>query len=181
MAQNENKILLHACCAICSGYPISFLKEMGYQVIVYFCNPNLDSKEEFNRRLEAQKALCEATNTALIVEEYNPNEYLEFVKGYEKEPEKGLRCDKCIELRLLKTARKAQELGIKNFTSSLTISPHKNFEKISTIGSECAKANSIIYLPIDFKKKDGFLKTNQISKELNLYRQNYCGCQFAKR
>ena len=181
MEQNENKIILHACCAICSGHPISLLKEMGYQVVVYFCNPNLDSKEEFSRRLEAQKNLCNVTETELIVEEYNPEEYLEFVKGYENEPEKGLRCEKCIELRLLKTAKKAKELGIKKFTTTLTISPHKNFEKISAIGSECAKTNSIIYLPLDFKKKDGFLKTNKISKNLNLYRQNYCGCKFAKR
>ena len=137
MVQNiSKKILLHACCAICSGYPISLLKEMGYSPVVYFCNPNLDTKEEFDR---------------------------------------GSRCDKCIELRLLKTAQKAKELGIKEFTTSLVISPHKNFQKISAIGSGLGK-----YLPLDFKKKDGFLKTNQISKELNLYRQNYCGCEFAR-
>ncbi len=176
MAQNENKILLHACCAICSGYPISLLKEMGYSPVVYFCNPNLDTEEEFNRRLEAQKTVCEHFGVKLIIEEYNHNEYLDYVKGLETEPERGSRCDKCIELRLQQAAKKAQELGIKEFTTSLVISPHKNFQKISEIGKRAGAG----YLPLDFKKKDGFLKTNNLSKELGLYRQNYCGCEFAK-
>ncbi len=180
MVQNENKILLHACCAICSGYPISLLKEMGYSVTVYFCNPNLDTSEEFLRRLEAQKEVCKHFQVELLVEKYNPKEYLDFVLGLENEPEKGKRCDKCIELRLLKTAKKAKELGIKEFTTSLTISPHKKFEKIQALGENIAKDFELIYPPFNFKKKDGFLKTNQISKELNLYRQNYCGCKFAK-
>ena len=108
MEQNVNKILLHACCGICSAYPISLLKEMGYTPIVYFCNPNLDTIEEFEKRLEAQKKVCKQFDVELIVEEYNPNEYLDFVIGYENEPERGLRCDKCIELRLKKTAKKAR-------------------------------------------------------------------------
>ena len=176
MAQNENKVLLHACCAICSGYPIYLLKEMGYVPIVYFCNPNLDSEDEFNLRLEAQKKLCAYTNTELIIEQYNPKEYLDYIIGLEKEPEKGRRCDKCIELRLTKTYEKAKELNIKHFTTSLVISPHKNFDKISLVG----KNLSSNYLAIPFRKNDGFLKTNNISKELKLYRQNYCGCIFAK-
>lgn len=177
MAQNEDKILLHACCAICSGYPISLLKEMGYNPIVYFCNPNLDTIEEFERRLEAQKRICDFYKVRLIVEKYNPQEYLDFVAGLEKEPERGKRCDKCIELRLIKTAEKAKELGIKEFTTSLVISPHKNYERISALG----KSISADYLAIPFRKNDGFLKTNNLSKELGLYRQNYCGCIFAKR
>lgn len=180
MEQNENKILLHACCAICSGYPITLLKEMGYSVTVYFCNPNLDTEEEFLSRLEAQKTVCEYFQVELLVEEYNPSEYLDYVSGLENEPEKGKRCDKCVELRLFKTAQKAKELGINTFTTSLTISPHKNFDKIHVLGENIAKDFELIYPPFNFKKKDGFLKTNKISKELNLYRQNYCGCKFAK-
>lgn len=176
MALNENKILLHACCGICSGYPISLLKEMGYSVVVYFCNPNLDTKEEFQKRLEAQEEVCKHFGVELIIEEYNPQEYLDYVLGLENEPERGLRCDKCIELRLKKTAKKAKELGINKFTTSLVISPHKNFEKISALG----KNLSLDYQSIPFRKKDGFLKTNMISKELGLYRQNYCGCKFSK-
>ena len=176
MEQRKNKILLHACCAICSGYPISLLKEMGYEPLVYFYNPNIDSKEEFERRLNAQKILCNYHNVELIVEEYSPQEYLDYIKGLENEPERGVRCDKCIELRLKKTKEKARELNIENFTTSLVISPHKNFTKISELG----KSLSENYIAIDFKKKDGFLKTNKLSRELNLYRQNYCGCKFAK-
>ena len=180
MVQKGNKILIHACCGICSGYPISLLKEEGYIPVVYFCNPNLDTKEEFIRRLEAQKTICDYHNVKLIVEEYNPDEFIESVKGLENEPERGRRCDKCIELRLKKTADKALELGIGVFTTSLPISPHKDFNKISTIGLKIADDLRLEYLPLDFKKKDGFLKTNMLSKKLNIYRQNYCGCRFSK-
>lgn len=182
MEQKENKILLHACCGICSGYPISLLKEMGYVPVVYFCNPNLDTKEEFNRRLESEKIVCMYHWVDLVEEEYNHQEYLDYIKGFEDEPERGQRCSKCIELRLRHSVKKAQELGIDKITTSLVISPHKNFEKISEIGKFVSNAYSktVEYLPIDFKKKDGFLKTNKLSKELGLYRQNYCGCEFAK-
>ena len=156
MVQKENKILLHTCCAICSGYPISLLKEMGYTPIAFFCNPNIDTKDEFEKRLEAQKHLCSHFGIELIVEEYNPEEYINYVKGLENEPERGSRCEKCIELRLLKTVQKTKELGIKKFTTSLVISPHKNFDKISKIG----KSLSEDYIAIPFRKNDGFLKTN---------------------
>lgn len=172
----DKKILLHSCCGICSGYPISLLKEMGYSVTVYFCNPNLDTQEEFLRRLDAQRTVCTHFGVDLIVEDYNPQEYLNYIMGFENEPERGARCDKCIELRLKKTAKKAEELGIKEFTTSLVISPHKNYAKISNLG----KSLSDGYLAIPFRKNDGFLKTNNLSKELGLYRQNYCGCKFAK-
>lgn len=178
--KDDNKILIHACCGICSAYPLQFLKEMGYKPVVYFCNPNLSSKEEFIKRFEAQQTVCKFHNVELLVEDYNPKEFLDYVKGLENEPEKGKRCDKCIELRLQKTGLKAKELGIREFTTSLPISPHKNFDKISLIGHAVAKNLGISYLAINFKKKDGFLKTNKLSKELNIYRQNYCGCIFSK-
>ena len=176
MVQNDNKILLHACCGICSGYPISLLKEKGYAPIAYFCNPNLDTEEEFNLRLNAQKKVCEYFKVELIVEPYHPEEYLNYICGLENEPEKGNRCIKCIELRLNKTAQKAAELQINKFTTSLVISPHKNYEKISNIGLNISPD----YIAIPFRKNDGFLKTNKLSKELGLYRQHYCGCKFAK-
>lgn len=179
MEQNEDKILIHACCGICSGYPISLLKEMGYSPVVYFCNPNLDTQEEFDKRLESQKIVCMYHWVDLIVEDYRHEDFLEAACGLENEPERGKRCDECIKLRLEMTARKARELGISKFTTSLVISPHKNFEKISKLGSEIA--DDLEYIAIDFKKKDGFLKTNKLSKELGVYRQNYCGCEFSKR
>jgi predicted adenine nucleotide alpha hydrolase (AANH) superfamily ATPase len=177
MVQN-NKILIHACCGICSGYPISLLKDKGYVPVVYFYNPNLDSLEEFERRLEAQKKVCDFHKVELFVENYNHNDYLSYIKGLEQEPERGKRCDKCIELRLKQTSKKAKELGINKYTTSLVISPHKDFNKITEIGNRVA--DGVEYISINFKKQDGFLKTNNLSKELGLYRQNYCGCEFAK-
>lgn len=175
----ENKILIHACCGICSAYPISRLKEMGFLPVVYFTNSNIDTLEEFERRLEAQKIVCNYHNVELIVEKYNHEEYLQVIKGLEEQPEKGLRCNKCIEFRIVQTVQKAKKLGIKKITTSLPISPHKNFNKIKEIGEQLS--SEIEFLAIDFKKKDGFLKTNQLAKELGIYRQNYCGCEFAKK
>ena len=179
--RDNSKILLHACCGICSAYPVSFLKDAGYEVVVYFYNPNIYPDVEYQKRLEAEKILCENSGVELLVEEYNQEEFFDYVKGFETEPEKGLRCDKCFELRLMKTANKAKELGIENFTTSIVISPHKNFQKLSTIGEEIASKTGINFLAIDFKKKDGFLKTNKIANSLSLYRQNYCGCKFSMR
>lgn len=177
----NKKILLHACCGICSGYPITLLKELNYEVVVYFCNNNFDTVDEYNRRLKAERTLCEHFNVELIVEPYTPDIYLEYVKGLENEPEGGARCIKCFELRLKETAAKAKELDIETFTTSMIISPHKNFNNLCKVGKSVAEEFGLRFLGIDFKKKDGFLKTNKISKELNLYRQNYCGCKFAKR
>lgn len=187
MEQNQNsnysnkKILLHACCGICSSYPISLLKDMGYCVVVYFYNPNIYPDIEYQKRLDAQQTLCKHFNCELITGDYEPERYYDFVKGLENEPEKGKRCQKCFELRLEKSAQKAKELSIKEFTTSMVISPHKDFEKISQIGAQIAEKYSLNYLSINFRKQDGFLKTNQISKSLNLYRQNYCGCKFTLR
>lgn len=172
---------MHACCAICSGYPITLLKDMGYQVIVYFYNPNIFPEIEYNIRLQAQRILCKHLNCELVEAEYNPDDFYSCAKGLEDEPEKGKRCDKCFQLRLLKTAEYAKTHGIDTFTTSIVISPHKNYLKLSGLGKEIAQNFGLNYLDIDFKKKDGFLKTNNISKELNLYRQNYCGCEFSKR
>ncbi len=180
-AQSKNKILLHACCAICSGYPITLLKDMGYQVVVYFYNPNIFPSDEYEKRLDAQRTLCKHLNCELIEGEYLPEEFYTNVKGLENEPEKGKRCDKCFELRLTKTAELAKKLGINEFTTSIVISPHKNFAKLTEIGEKIALQNDLTYKAIDFKKQDGFLKTNKLSKELNLYRQNYCGCKFSMK
>lgn len=181
MEQKKNKIVLHACCAICSGYPISYLKELGYDVIVYFYNPNIYPQSEYQKRLDAERTLCKHFDVELVEGEYEPQEYFDFVKGFENEPEKGLRCDKCFELRLKKTAEFAKSINVDVFTTSIVISPHKNYVKLSEIGENIAKDLGINYLSVDFKKKDGFLKTNKISRELGLYRQNYCGCKFAMR
>lgn len=186
MAENQEQnysktILLHACCGICSSYPISYLQNEGYEIFVYFYNPNIYPIEEYQKRLEAEKTLCRHFNCKLIEGEYEPDTYYEYVKGLESEPEKGKRCDKCFELRLRKSAQTAKKLDIKEFTTSIVISPHKDFNKLSSIGEKVASEYNLKYISINFRKNDGFLKTNKISGSLNLYRQNYCGCIFAKK
>ncbi len=114
MPLKENKVLIHCCCAICSAYPINMLKDLGYNPVAYFFNPNIYPAIEFQKRLEAQRRLCDTADCELIVEEYVPEVYNEIVVGYENEPEGGKRCIKCFELRLLKTAQKTAELSIKN-------------------------------------------------------------------
>ena len=179
--ENTAKILIHTCCGICSGQSIQELKDMGFEPVAYFYNPNIDTEDEYNRRLEAQKTVCKYHNIKLVAEEYHPEEYLEVVQGLENEPEGGKRCTECFKLRLEQSAKKSEELQILSFTTSMPISPHKNFKLISSIGEKIAdRINDLKYYAIDFKKKDGFLKTNKLSKDLGLYRQNYCGCRFAK-
>ena len=179
--KNQNKIVLHTCCAICSGYPMSLLKDMGYSVTAYFYNPNIHPTDEYERRLDAEKKLCSHLGVELVEAEYNPDEFYICAKGLENEPEKGRRCDKCFELRLRKTAEYCLKSGVDTFTTSIVISPHKNFQKLTEIGEKIADEYKLNYLAIDFKKKDGFLKTSKISRELNLSRQNYCGCKFCIR
>ena len=176
---SDNQVLIHACCGICSAYPIIHLREMGYEPVVYFYNPNIFPIEEYQKRLDAEKILCEFHKCELIVEDYNQLDFLNSVVGFENEPERGKRCDICFDLRLNKTAQKAVDLNIKIFTTSIVISPHKNFSKLTEIGSNIAKTYNLQYLAVDFKKKDGFLKTNKLANSLNLYRQNYCGCKFS--
>ncbi|MBD5402876.1 epoxyqueuosine reductase QueH [bacterium] len=178
---SNKTILLHACCGICSAYPISLLQDMGYCVVVYFYNPNIYPESEYYKRLEAEKILCEHYGCRLIVGEYESDIYYDYVKGLENEPEKGARCDKCFELRLTKAAELAKTLNIEEFTTSIVISPHKNYEKLTGIGEKIANNLGLKYLSTNFRKQDGFLKTNKISASLNLYRQNYCGCKFAKQ
>lgn len=174
-------ILLHACCGICSAYPILNLRELGYEPTVYFYNPNIYPDSEYQKRLEMEKILCAYYKCELIEGDYNQESYFEAVTGLENEPERGKRCDVCFELRLEESAKKTLELGFDTFTTSIVISPHKNFAKLSEMGEKIAKKYGLEYLAIDFKKKDGFLKTNKISRELNLYRQNYCGCKYSLR
>lgn len=179
MQNEDNKIILHACCGICSGYPVSFLQDAGYRVLVYFYNPNIYPLEEYQKRLAAERTICSHFGVELIEGEYDTENFYECAKGLEQEPEKGKRCIECFKLRLERTAKLCIAKGIKNFTTSIVISPHKNFQLLSVLGKDIAEKYALNYLDIDFKKKDGFLKTNKIARELNLYRQNYCGCEFS--
>ena len=173
----DNRVLLHTCCAVCYSHPNNLLSDLGYEVIPYFYNPNIYPEGEHFRRFEELKKI--ASN--VIYEEFSPSDFYDIAKGLEACPERGERCLKCFELRLLKTARKAQELGIKKFTTTLTVSPHKNSSQIFEVGKRVQDISGIEFLPIDFKKKDGFKITQRIADELGLYKQTYCGCEFSIR
>lgn len=173
---DKDNVLVHSCCAICAGYPLEMLKE-SYSPIAYFCNPNLFPQSEFDKRLDAMKTLCSVNSTPLIVDEYDPLFYEEQMTDFKHHKEGSQRCTKCFEIRLRKTCEYAKSNNIQYFTTTLSISPHKNFDTIKLIADSLAKEYGLTFLDFNFKKKDGFLKTTKIAKELNLYRQNYCGCK----
>lgn len=175
----KRKLLLHSCCGPCSTQVIDVLKD-EYDITIYYYNPNVDTDEEFNHRYNEQKRYCKEVNIPVIDDGYNPDEFYSCVKGLENEKEGGARCPVCFKLRLQKTAQKAKELGIDLFGTTLTVSPHKNSEVINAIGIAVGKEENIEFLVGNYKKKDGYKKSIELSKKYNLYRQNYCGCKFSK-
>lgn len=171
-------ILLHTCCAGCATQVIETLKP-DFDITAYFYNPNIQPKEEYEKRLQDMKKICSIYNIKLIKGEYEVEKWLDFIKGHEQDTEGGERCNLCFEFRLDKTAQQAKKLGFKNFTTTLSISPHKNFSKIKDIGFDLEDKYDIIFYSADFKKQNGFKKSVILSKQYNLYRQNYCGCFFS--
>ena len=175
------RLLLQVCCAPCFAGSVEYLTE-HFDVTAFFYNPNIQPKQEFNLRLDALKQLIESfPSVKLIVPEQDENEYLTCVKGLEKEKEGGARCTGCFELRLEKTAKyMMDDMGdFDYFATTLTVSPHKNAKLINEIGNKIATKYNVNYLESNFKKKDGFLRSINKSKELGLYRQDYCGCSFS--
>ncbi len=180
MKDNKPKILLHACCAVCMAYPISLLKE-DYEPIVFFFNPNIYPMQEHDRRKDELVKYCNTMGYEYIVESYASDGWYKYIIGYENEPEKGQRCNKCFEYRLERTAQKAKELGIDYFTTTLSVSPHKVSKNIFDAGKIVAEKYNLRFQAFDFKKQNGFLKTMQIAKDNNFYRQQYCGCEYSVR
>lgn len=178
--KTKNKILIHCCCGVCFSYPLIQLRELGFEPVAYFFNSNIFPEDEFQRRYLELEKYCLTNNVQLIKEEYNHSEFLDYIKGFEKEPEKGERCKLCFLYRLDKTSKKALELKIDKFTTTLSVSPHKKSLDIFSAG-EIASKNGVEFLPFDFKKKDGFKKTSKIAYDFGMYRQNYCGCEFSKK
>ncbi len=172
-------LVLHACCAPCASSVIERLKS-AFFITVYFYNPNIDTEDEYEyRKTECQK-LCEHFGVRFIYEKHLKNDFIGAVTGLENEPERGARCEVCFKIRLDKTFEKAKEIGADYFATTLTLSPLKNAELINKIG-ESLSSGKTKYLPTDFKKRGGYLRSIELSKELSLYRQNYCGCEFSKR
>ncbi len=174
------RLLLHICCIGCGAYVSQILKK-DYKVILYFYNPNIFPEKEYQKRLEETKRIAKKFSLKVIEGEYNHKEWLKLVRGHEQDPEREERCRICYYERLEKTAKLAKKLGIKYFTTTLTISPHKDASAILSFGKEIASKFDLIFLERDFKKKDGFKKSVQLSRKLGLYRQNYCGCEFSRR
>lgn len=171
------KLLLHVCCGPCSTHVIDELKDN--EMTLFFYNPNIYPRDEYLRRLEAASKVADKKNIHFIDGDYDQETWDDYVKGYEKEPEGGKRCELCFEYRLRKTAEYARKNGFDTFATTLTISPHKDAKKIHAIGKAQEKEHGVSFLESDFKK--GFKESVEMSKELGLYRQNYCGCRFSMR
>ena len=174
-------LLLHSCCAPCSSYVLEYLSEY-FNIIILFYNPNIMPFDEYNHRLEEQKRLVSEmktkNNVKIIEGEYNVDDFLNVAKGLEDEPEGGARCEKCFRLRLNESAVFAKRLGADYFTTTLTVSPHKNSQIINAIGNEVSEKFGVEYLQSDFKKRNGYKRSIELAKQYDLYRQDYCGCVY---
>ncbi len=181
---NTPKLLLHACCAPCSSYTIEYLSNY-FEITILYYNPNIHPETEYLRRLNELKNFLirfKTKNKVTLKEvKYNSKEYFNAVKGYENFGERSIRCYKCYELRMNEAAKFAKENKFDYFTTTLSISPYKNAEWINEIGEKLEKKYNIKYLYSDFKKKNGYKRSIELSNEYGLYRQDYCGCIFSKR
>ena len=175
-------LLLHACCAPCASHELTFLPDY-FDVTVYYYNPNITEDAEREKRyLELERLIAEMCPTVGLLEGANDSEkFLALAEGLENAPEGGMRCAKCFKLRLEETARHAKEEGYDYFATTLTLSPLKNPMLINEIGEALAERYGVKYLASDFKKEGGYQHSIELSKQYDLYRQNYCGCPFSKR
>ena len=180
------RLLLHSCCAPCSSYVLEYLKEY-FAITVFYYNPNISRSGEYRKRVEEQKRLIALYNQQkagfpirILEGDYEPEVFFREAAGLEKEPEGGKRCRKCFRLRLEKTAKEAQKGGYDYFGTTLTISPLKNAVLLNEIGESLALRYQVNWLFSDFKKKNGYKRSVELSKEYDLYRQDYCGCIYSE-
>ena len=178
------KLLLHTCCAPCSSYCIEYLSNY-FDITVLYYNPNISPQEEYEKRKQEQirflKEYPSKNKLDIMDIDYDYNEFLDIAEGLEQEPEGGKRCHKCYRLRLEKTAIMAKENHFDYFGTTLTVSPYKNSQLLNQIGSELESKYQIAYLYSDFKKKEGYKRSIELSKQYHLYRQDYCGCIYSKK
>ncbi|WWR15010.1 epoxyqueuosine reductase QueH [Lachnospiraceae bacterium JLR.KK008] len=189
LSQKETKgkrLFLHSCCAPCSSYVLVYLREF-FRITVFYYNPNITDEEEYRKRAKEQKRLIAALNEEEVgfpirVQEgcYDPQRFLQAVKGLEQCPEGQERCRRCFALRLGETAKQAAAQGFDYMTTTLTISPLKNAQTLNEIGQQTAQACGTVFLPCDFKKKEGYKQSIELSRKYDLYRQDYCGCVFSR-
>ena len=183
-SKEGSKLLLHACCGPCSS---TCLERLGnfFDISIFYYNPNITEKNEYDKRVIEIKKFINSFKTKypikLIEGRYEPKEFFDIARGLEKEPERGKRCYKCYDLRLKETAKIADELGFDFFATTLTLSPYKKTDWLNEIGESLNKKYNSTYLYTDFKKKNGYKRSIELSKEYNMYRQDYCGCIYSKR
>lgn len=184
---NDKKVpslLLHSCCAPCSSYVIEYLSNY-FNITVFYYNPNIYPEEEYVKRVDEEKNFISEFKTKYKVDfiegNYDTNKFYSIAKGFEDQREGGERCFRCYELRLKQTAAVAKDKGYDYFTTTLSISPYKNAQKLNEIGERVGKEYDMQYLYSDFKKKNGYKRSIELSREYNLYRQDYCGCIFSQR
>lgn len=177
-------LLLHSCCAPCSSYVLEYLSKY-FEITIFYYNPNITEEEEYQKRVVEQKRFIRELNTKypiyFLEGNYEPEKFFELSKGLEEEKEGGARCIKCYYLRLEETAKIAQQSHFDYFTTTLTLSPYKKSDKLNEIGNYLEQKYGVSYLYSDFKKKNGYKRSIELSKEYNLYRQNYCGCIYSKK
>ncbi|MCI8388731.1 MAG: epoxyqueuosine reductase QueH [Clostridiales bacterium] len=181
----KKRLLLHCCCAPCSSYVLEYLTDY-FDITVFFYNPNITSREEYNKRAAEEKRLISLlphSNSITFVEgSYEPERFIEQSCGFDQLPEGGERCFRCYRLRLAETAKYMSQHRDEYdyFCTTLTVSPHKNAAKLNEIGFELADEYGVSYLPSDFKKREGYKRSIELSHEYGLYRQDYCGCEYSR-
>lgn len=185
--QEKNSVptlLLHSCCAPCSSYCLEYLSEY-FKITVFYYNPNIYPEEEYGKRVEEQRRFIERLPVkhpiSFVEGAYDKERFYQMAKGLEDVKEGGERCFLCYELRLRESAKLAKQMGMDYFTTTLSISPLKNAEKLNEIGECIAKEYDVSYLSSDFKKKNGYQRSVELSEQYGMYRQNYCGCIFSKK
>jgi len=174
-------LLLHDCCAPCGIFVLKELQKAGYAVSVFYCNPNIFPKEEFIWRRDEMKKFCQKNGIDFIEQDYNHDDWLTTIKGFESEPEKGERCRLCFAKRLAETAQYAAGKGFNFLATTLTISPHKNSAIINEIGRDVAELYGLKFIDVDWKKDNGYQQAVEMSKIEKFHRQDYCGCEFSKK
>lgn len=181
--QKVPRLLMHSCCAPCSSYCLSYLAQY-FDITVFYYNPNIAPEPEYQKRVDEQRRLLERLPVKYPVDfvegKYDPERFFAMAQGMEELPEGGERCFACYELRQREAAKYAAEHTFDYFTTTLSVSPHKNAQKLNEIGLALAEEYKISYLVSDFKKKGGYQKSIELSREYDLYRQNYCGCVYSQ-
>ncbi len=187
LADRKPRILLHACCGPCSTSCVERLA-FDYEVTVFYYNPNITDQEEYLLRRDSLIKFIDAfneefkdrTHVHYLEGDYKVEDFIKVTQSFCNEPEGGKRCDVCFELRLEEAGRKAKELGMDYFATAMAVSPHKDYVSILRIGQTIGEANNVKFLDVDFKKKNGFGRSVELSKKYGLYRQKFCGCEYAR-